>query len=56
MVVALVADLKSGTSDVWELGAEAARIWPTYKRFAEDGCREFLPYLCSFAIFFAGKM
>ncbi|CAN0096878.1 unnamed protein product, partial [Scytosiphon promiscuus] len=38
MVVALVADVKSGTSDAWELGAEAARIWPAYRRFAEDGC------------------
>lgn len=40
MATALVATLQNETRDAWELGAEAARIWPAYKRSAEDGCCE----------------
>ncbi|CAM9665810.1 unnamed protein product [Pylaiella littoralis] len=38
MAAALVSTLKNETSDAWELGVEAARMWPHYKRSAEDGC------------------
>ncbi|CAN0266445.1 unnamed protein product [Ectocarpus sp. 12 AP-2014] len=38
MATALVTTLQNETRDAWELGAEAARIWPAYKRSAEDGC------------------
>eukprot|EP00903_Cladosiphon_okamuranus_P012843 g12001.t1 len=38
MAVALVSTLKNETRDPWELGVEAARIWPAYRQFAEDGC------------------
>lgn len=46
MAVALVSTLKNETRDPWELGAEAARIWPAYKQFAEDGCCEFCVGRC----------
>eukprot|EP00752_Nemacystus_decipiens_P014903 g13266.t2 len=38
MAVALVSSLKNETRNPWHLGVQAARIWPDYKQFAEDGC------------------
>ena len=40
LAAALVQGLRSETSDVWELGIEAARLWPTYLKMAEDGYGE----------------
>lgn len=37
LAVALVQGLRNESLDTWELGAEAARIWPTYRAMAEDG-------------------
>lgn len=36
--------LRNETSDVWELGAEAAKIWPAYRKMAEDGLGEKLGF------------
>lgn len=37
MVTALIRGARNETSDPWELAREAARLWPAYRRMAEDG-------------------
>lgn len=40
MAIRLVASLRNETLDAWELGSEAARLWPSYRKMAEDGFGE----------------
>ncbi|CAM9415875.1 unnamed protein product [Ascophyllum nodosum] len=37
MAAQLVSSLRNETLDVWDLGAEAARLWPAYLKMTEDG-------------------
>lgn len=40
MSAAMVNGLRNENCDAWELGIEAAKLWPSYRKMAEDGCGE----------------
>lgn len=49
----MVQGLRNESSDVWELGAEAARLWPFYRNMVEDGCGErFFVSICMLWLLF----